>query len=77
MKFYWFKRSGLFFYPISIFGWLITLLTIALSIYIFIQIDAESHSVSDTLINFAYNMLFVLCGYSIVAYLASKSSKDK
>ncbi len=64
----WFKRNGIFFIPTKIFGWLILLISIIYAVYSFIQIDNRSHSVSDTLINFAFKLLIINAIYSLIAY---------
>ena len=70
----WFKRIGIFFVPVSLIGWLILLCGIAYAVYVFIDIDSRSHSVSDTLINFVFNALIIVAVYSLVAYFASKKN---
>ena len=51
MKLNWFTRKGIIYWPVSAIGWIILVLTIAYSVYTFIDIDSRSHSNSDTLIN--------------------------
>ena len=68
----WFKRIGIFFIPVSIIGWIICLAGFAYAVYIFIDIDSKSHSVSDTLINFVFNALIIAAVYSLIAYFASR-----
>jgi hypothetical protein len=72
MTFPWFKRTGLFFRPVTFFGWLILMTGIVCAVYTFIEIDSRSHSVSDTLINFLFNFLMIGGVYSIIAFLTSK-----
>lgn len=72
MNFPWFKRVGLFFIPVSLAGGLILLAAIAYSVYLFIDIDSRSHSVSDTLINFVFNLLIIAAIYSLVAFLTGR-----
>jgi hypothetical protein len=71
----WFKRIGIFFIPVSIIGWLIILAGFAYAIYVFIDIDSRSHSVSDTLINFVFDLLIICAVYSLIGYLASREPK--
>jgi hypothetical protein len=71
----WFKRIGIIFLPLSVIGWIISLLAISISVYSFIDIDSRSHSVSDTLINFVFRLLIVFAFYSLIAYLTSRTSK--
>ena len=68
----WFKRIGIFFIPVSFPGWAILVCAFAFAVYVFIDIDSKSHSVSDTLINFAFNALIIAAVYSLIAYFASK-----
>lgn len=72
MKFPWFSRAGVFFKPQSSMGWLILLAAIAYSVYVFIDIDKSSHSASDTLVPFVFNLLIIMAVYSTVGYLTSK-----
>jgi len=74
MKLTWFKRKGLFYIPVSIFGWLILLFALAFSVYRFIEIDNHSHSGSDALINFVFQLLIIGAVYSLIAYFTSKSA---
>jgi hypothetical protein len=71
----WFKRIGIFFIPTAIIGWLILLASLAYAVYVFIDIDSRSHSVSDTLINFVFNLLIISAVYSLIAYLTSRQTK--
>jgi len=75
MKFPWFKRAGMFFIPISLIGWLLVAAAIAFAVYVFRDIDSRSHSVSDTLINFVFNLLIIIAVYSLIAFLSSKKTK--
>ncbi len=68
----WFVRKGIFFFPVSIIGWLVLLAAIAFCVYSFIDIDSRSHSASDTLINFFFIALIVAVVYSSIAYFTSK-----
>jgi hypothetical protein len=76
MKLPWFKRSGIFFIPVSIIGWIILLSGLAVAVYIFKDIDSRSHSASDTLINFVFYLLIIGAVYSIIAYLTSRRFKS-
>jgi hypothetical protein len=77
MNIKWFVRKGILFFPVSIFGWLIAAAALGFCVYLFIDIDSRSHSVSDTLINFVFNALLVSVAYSIVAFLTSKEKQLK
>jgi hypothetical protein len=81
MKLNWFLRRGLFYKPIALPGWIILAIAIGLSIYTFIDIDSRSHSVSDTLINFFFNLLLIGLSYTLIAFLTEQrplrpASKD-
>lgn len=45
----WFKKVGLIFVPVSIAGAILLLLTVAFCITVFVAVDRQSHSVTDTL----------------------------
>lgn len=75
MNFPWFKRIGIFFIPSTIIGWLLLLAALAYSVYVFIDIDNRSHSVSDTLINFVFNLIIIVVLYSLVAFSTSRKTK--
>jgi hypothetical protein len=75
MNFPWFKRIGIFFIPTNLAGWLVLLAGIAYTVYIFLDIDSKSHSISDTLINFVFNVLIIGAVYSVIAYLTSRIEK--
>ena len=72
MKFNWFIRKGILFLPASIIGWIIFVGCGVYAVYLFIDIDSRSHSVSDTLINFVFNLLIIGVAYSIVGLLTEK-----
>ena len=75
MKLPWFKRIGIFFIPITLIGWIFLASAIAYAVYLFIDIDSRSHSVSDTMMNFVFNLLIIYVVYSLVAFPASRSTK--
>jgi hypothetical protein len=75
MKFRWFKRSGIFFIPISIIGLIIALTGLACAVYLFLDIDSRSHSASDTLIKFVFNLIIIGAVYSLIGYLTSRRNK--
>jgi hypothetical protein len=74
MKFPWFKRFGILFIPSSLMGWVILGAVISYAVDVFIDIDRRSHSVSDTLMNFGFNLLIIGVAYSLIAYLTSKAA---
>ena len=49
MKIQWFKRLGWFHVPISLPGMIITLAALAFCVQVFLAVDRNSHSASDTL----------------------------
>ena len=69
----WFKRTGIFFQPITLMGWVILIVGLAYAVYVFIDIDNRSHSVSDTLINFVFNLLIIGAVYSFIAFLTCRN----
>ena len=75
MQIKFFHRKGILFIPVSFIGWLILAAALACSVYLFIDIDSRSHSVSDTLINFVFNALIVAIIYSIIAFFTSSREK--
>lgn len=72
MKLNWFTRKGLFYTPASLIGWLILAAAVAYAVYTFIDIDKHAHSVSDTLINFVFNLLIIGLVYTLVGYFTEK-----
>ncbi|MEO6977318.1 MAG: hypothetical protein ABI113_03035 [Mucilaginibacter sp.] len=75
MKLNWFTRKGIIYWPASIAGWVILVLAAAFAIYTFIDIDSRSHSVSDTLTNFVFNLLMIGLAYTIIAYFTEARRK--
>ena len=74
MKLVWFKPWGWIYRPISWQGVLIVLLTLAFCVQVFLAIDRNSHSVSDTL----YGIFpFVVPALMVLNWIASKTSKDE
>lgn len=72
----WFKRIGIFFIPKSLVGWIILSGGLIYAVYTFIDIDSRSHSASDTLINFGFNLILIDAVYSLIAYLTSRTTKS-
>jgi len=68
MKLNWFIRKGIFYLPVSVAGWIILVLAAAYAVYTFIDINGQSHSVSDVMINFVFNLLIIGLVYTIIAY---------
>lgn len=71
----WFKRYVLFFVPVSIIGWIILFAGLAYTVYVFMDTDSRSHSISDTLINFVFNLLIIAAIYSAIALLTSRKEE--
>jgi hypothetical protein len=76
MKLNWFTRKGLIYWPVSMVGWIIFIIALAGAIYSFIDADSHSHSVSDTLINFVFNLLMIGLTYTIIAYFTEAKKVD-
>jgi hypothetical protein len=72
MKLNWFVRKGLFYRPVTIMGWLILAAAVIFAVYTFIDINNTSHSVSDVLINFVFNLLIIGLFYTLIAYVSEK-----
>ncbi len=72
MKYIWFKRKGIFILPSTFTGWIIAGIAIFYSVYVFLDIDSRSHSVSDTLMNWVLNVLIVAVIYYVLGYMFSK-----
>jgi hypothetical protein len=68
MRLNWFTRKGIIYRPASIVGWALLVIAVAYAVYTFIDIDSHSHSVSDTLINFVFNLLLIGVVYSVIGY---------
>lgn len=72
MAWIWFRRFGWIYRPVSIVGWVITLVTALLIIQVFIAVDMRSHSVSDTF----YGVLPYMVSYLVIAgWIASNTSE--
>jgi hypothetical protein len=73
MKAVWFKTWGWIFRPISWQGALSILVTLAFCIKVFIAVDRNAHSVSDTL----YGIFpYIVPACMLLYWVASKTSKD-
>ncbi len=72
---YWFRanKSGYGWHPANWKGWVILGLYLLFLIYSFIQIDLQSHSVSDTLYGFLPRFLLFTAILTIVTYLKGES----
>ncbi len=67
----WFKAKsyGWGWTPATWQGWSVLLLYVVITIMLFISIDSNSHSVSDTLINFVPNVIILSIILVIVCYV--------
>jgi len=75
MKLNWFIRKGIIYRPASVVGWVIFTIAVVLAVYMFIDIDGRSHSVSDTMINFVFDLLLIGLIYTIIAYFTEAKQK--
>ncbi len=73
MKLHWFTQRGILFIPKNFIGWMILIAAVVYAVYMFIDIDSRSHSVSDTLMNFVFNLFLIGVAYSAIALLTSQS----
>lgn len=71
MGFPWFRRIAFLFMPVKWPGWVILIAALACAVWVFIDIDSRSHSVSDTLLNFVFNLFLIAVAYTIVALVTS------
>jgi hypothetical protein len=76
MKLNWFTRKGIIYWPVSIIGWLIFAVAAVYAVYTFIDINSRSHSVSDVMINFVFNLLFIGLVYSVIGYFTEAGKVD-
>jgi hypothetical protein len=68
----WFRPLGPVFLPVSVMGWVVTLLALGFCANTFLAIDARSHSVSDTF----YGVFpFWAPSFLIWAYVAGRTSR--
>jgi len=70
----WFKPFGMIFRPVSIAGWILTLLAAAFCIHIFLFVDGRSHSVPDTF----YGVFpYWVPTFLLWLWIASRTSSDR
>ncbi len=62
-----FERHGLLMVPAHPLGWAMFAGVLAVVVRSFLVIDARSHSVSDTLMNFAFRVLVIAAMYTLAA----------
>jgi hypothetical protein len=63
----WFSRMGLSYIPHNAAGWAIAVVFLVVAIQRFIIIDSTSHSASDTLLNWAWQLLVLGLIYHTIA----------
>ncbi|HEY6161218.1 MAG TPA: hypothetical protein VI112_08345 [Bacteroidia bacterium] len=68
---YLFKKRSWFYVPASVAGTFIALVTLTLNTWFFLAIDRNSHSVSDTLINF---FPYFVSFWTVYGWIASNTS---
>jgi len=74
MTMVWFKKFGWIYRPTSVIGGIITILTFLLCLQIFLFVDSNSHSVSDTF----YGVFPYIVSYLVVAgWIASNTSNNR
>jgi hypothetical protein len=76
MKLNWFTRKGIIYWPVSVIGWVIFTIAAAYAVYTFIDINNHSHSVSDVMINFVFNLLFIGLVYTVIGYFTEVRADD-
>lgn len=70
----WFVRWGWVFRPASPAGWIALTLTILFCVQVFVAVDRQSHSVSDTL----YGVFpYLACSFLLLDWLASRTGSRR
>lgn len=67
----WFKKFGWIYIPVHFMGLIISLGSIVVAVWFFLAIDKNSHSASDTLINF---FVYFTCVAFWWKWIAEKTS---
>jgi len=71
MKIVWYKRNGIVFIPVSVIGVVLYILTVAFCITVFIAVDRNSHSVSDTF----YGIFpYFVSAFTVLYWIAANTS---
>lgn len=71
MKQGWFKKSGWIYLPVSAAGIVLYLMTIVFCVTVFIAVDRQSHSNSDTL----YGIFpYFISAFTVLFWIASNKS---
>jgi hypothetical protein len=69
-----FKRFGWIYVPVSIWGWIITIIYVAVSVYTLVIIGQNYSSIKNSLIRF---FPYFICFSVIFFWIAENTSKDK
>jgi len=73
MKIRWFRRWGWFFLPVAWQGWATAGLMLVFCLQVFLAVDRNSHSASDTL----YGVFpFFACSFLLFDWLARRTSRE-
>jgi hypothetical protein len=68
----WFKELGWVYRPASRQAWILTVLTVLFCVNVFMAVDRQSHSASDTL----YGIFpYWVCALAILNWVAGKSCR--
>lgn len=71
MKSTWFKRFGWFYLPVSVFGVVLFILAALFCATVFVAVDRQSHSATDTL----YRVFpFFVCTFLMLDWIGSRTS---
>ncbi len=74
MRFTWFKKVGWIYLPVSVAGVILTLGVVAFCVTVFLAVDRNSHSVSDTL----YGIFpYFVSAFTVLFWIAHHSSPVK
>ena len=70
---YWFKPKRFwkwfaFYHPVSLEGWVATMLLIDIAAILFVFVDARSDSISDTLIAFTPWLIALMCIFDLLCF---------
>jgi hypothetical protein len=71
MKYPWFRRYGIFWLPVTLMGWILLAAFAAVAVFLFLDIDSQSHSASDTLRPFIIDLFLLFIVYSFTGFLTS------
>jgi hypothetical protein len=69
-----FKRFGWIYIPVSFWGWIITVIYLAVSVYTLVIIGQNYNSIKNSLIRF---FPYFICFSVILFWIAENTSKDK